>query len=83
MPRVPAEHLHAHLDPLFTTLFAVLDNPELPENEYVMKAIMRLLSLLGAHAAGITPMVLSKLTKIFEHGLVEDHRGSCPTLACI
>ena len=34
-PRVPSEHVHAHLDSLFTALFAVLDNPELPENEYV------------------------------------------------
>ena len=66
-PRVPAEHLHAHLDALFSTLFAVLDNPELPENEYVMKAIMRLLSLLGARAAGLAPSILPKLTQIFEH----------------
>jgi exportin-2 (importin alpha re-exporter) len=37
VPRVPAEHLHAHLDTLFTTLFAVLENVELPENDHVMK----------------------------------------------
>lgn len=51
---------------LFGGLFAVLQNPELPENEYVMKCIMRTLSLLGKDLVSLTEHILNHLIKALE-----------------
>jgi exportin-2 (importin alpha re-exporter) len=47
---------------LFSSLFHVLENEELPENDYVMKCIMRLLTVLGSDIQPITELVLNHLT---------------------
>jgi exportin-2 (importin alpha re-exporter) len=65
-PRVTKEHLMAYLQPLFSGLFAVLENQDLPENDYVMKCIMRVLSLVGSDIAPVTELVLQHLTKALE-----------------
>jgi len=36
-PKLTKAHLQPHLEGLFSGLFAVLENDELPENDYVMK----------------------------------------------
>lgn len=53
-------------EPLFTGLFAIVDNPAWADNEYVMKSIMRLLSFAGEDIIPVTPIVLQKLTATLE-----------------
>lgn len=50
------------LDPLFSGLFSVLDNSDGQENEYVMKCIMRLLTVIEGDILPVVPVVLDKLT---------------------
>jgi exportin-2 (importin alpha re-exporter) len=47
---------------LFSALFPVLENEELPENDYVMKCIMRLLTVAGVEIKPVTELVLHHLT---------------------
>jgi hypothetical protein len=44
------------LQSLFSGLFAVLENPDLPENDYVMKCVMRMLVTIGSDI-GIKPYI--------------------------
>ena len=64
--RITKEHLAPYLEPMFTGLFNVLDNPDLPENDYVMKAVMRLLVVMGGDITAVTPLVLGKLMLALE-----------------
>lgn len=64
--RIKKEHIVGHAQAMMAELFVVLENPELPENDYVMKCIMRLLVVLGSEIVPLTELVLSKLTVIFE-----------------
>lgn len=66
VPRLTKEHLAPHLEPLFRGLFLVLDNPDVPENDYVMKCIMRTLALMGPDVAPVVGIVLPKLTGALE-----------------
>ena len=56
------ENVQPFLQPLFTGLFAIVDNESLPENEYVMKAVMRSLSVAQEDLVDVTQIVLDKLT---------------------
>ena len=56
------ENVQPFLEPLFTGLFAIIDNDQLPENEYVMKAVMRSLSVAREDLVTVTQIVLDKLT---------------------
>ena len=62
VPRISKEHLSASLNDIFSGLFFVLDNTDLPENDYVMKCIMRMLQLVGTDIGPVVPLVLEKLT---------------------
>ena len=64
--RITKEHIAPHSQALMTELFAVLENPELTENDYVMKCIMRLLAVLKSDIVPLTQLILNKLTVIFE-----------------
>ena len=64
--RIKKEHIVGHAQAMMAELFTVLENPNLPENDYVMKCIMRLLVTLGTEIVPLTELVLSKLTVIFE-----------------
>jgi exportin-2 (importin alpha re-exporter) len=64
--RVTKESLSAHFQALFEGLFRVLENPDLPENDYVMKCIMRMLVVVGADIGSVTELVLLHLTKALE-----------------
>jgi exportin-2 (importin alpha re-exporter) len=44
--------------PLLTGLFAAFRHPESAENEYLMRAVMRLISFLGGEMAPVAPMCL-------------------------
>jgi exportin-2 (importin alpha re-exporter) len=44
--------------PLLTGLFAAFRHPDSAENEYLMRAVMRLISFLGAEMAPVAPMCL-------------------------
>jgi len=50
------------LEKMFTGFFAVIDSEEFGENEYVMKATMRALSVVKEDVVAITELVLNKLT---------------------
>ena len=50
------------LNNLFTGLFSIVDNTELNENEYVMKCIMRALSVARDDLMDVVQVVLEKLT---------------------
>lgn len=60
--RIGKEALTPHLNPLFAGLFECLENEEVPENDYVMKCIMRVLILIGNDVAPIAELVLNKFT---------------------
>lgn len=55
-----------HFQPLFGGLFAVLENPTLSENDYVMKCIMRALIVIGEDINAVLELVLSHLIKALE-----------------
>lgn len=64
--RITKENFTPFFEPLFGGLFRVLENPDLPENDYVMKCIMRMLVLVGSDIAPVTELVLGHLTKALE-----------------
>ena len=64
--RITKETLAPHYQSLFTGLFAVLENRDLPENDYVMKCIMRTLVVIGSDIGPVTELVLSQLTTALE-----------------
>jgi len=53
--------LKPFLEPLFTGLFAIVDNADWNENEYVMKCIMRSLNSAKDDIMAVTQIVLEKL----------------------
>lgn len=64
--RLGKDALGSFLNPLFSALFPVLENPDLPENDYVMKCVMRVLSVVGSNISPVTELVLQHLTKALE-----------------
>lgn len=66
VPRISKETLAPHFQTLFAGLFSVLENTDLPENDYVMKCIMRTLVLVGSDIVPVTELVLSHLTTALE-----------------
>ena len=56
------KELKQFLEPLFAGLFSIVDNEDLSENEYVMKAVMRSLSVARDDLVAVTEIVLNKLT---------------------
>lgn len=57
------ENIKPFLEPLFTSLFAIVDNAEWNENEYVMKCIMRSLITAKDDVVQVTEIVLQKLNE--------------------
>ena len=64
--RITKETLAPFYQTLFSGLFAVLENKDLPENDYVMKCIMRTLVVIGGDIGPVTELVLSHLTTALE-----------------
>jgi exportin-2 (importin alpha re-exporter) len=62
VPRFGKADLQPHLEQLFTGLFGVLDNPDLPENDYGMKAIMRALNTAQESIVPVAHVVLARQT---------------------
>lgn len=60
--KVTNSDLKPFLESLFTSLFAIVDNAELNENDYVMKCIMRALSVAQDDVVPITEILIDKLT---------------------
>jgi exportin-2 (importin alpha re-exporter) len=58
--------LQPFLEPLFISLFAIVDNAALNENDYVMKCVMRALSVADEDVVPITQQVIGKLTAALE-----------------
>ena len=54
------------MGPLLSALFPVLQNEDLPENDYVMKCVMRILSIVGSDVAPVMEDVLEQLTAALE-----------------
>jgi exportin-2 (importin alpha re-exporter) len=50
------------LESLFTTLFGIVDNESLNENDYVMKCVMRALAVAQEDVVPITQILIEKLT---------------------
>ena len=50
------------LEPLFTSLFGIIDNTELNENDYVMKCTMRSLAVAESEVVAMTQILIEKLT---------------------
>lgn len=59
-----AAELRPFLEPLFTSLFNVVDNVQLNENQYAMKCIMRSLSVANEDVMPITQIVLERITAV-------------------
>lgn len=59
--RMTKEHLLPFMQSLLIGLFGVLNNQDLPDNEYVMKCIMRVLNVLGNDVATMTSELLQPL----------------------
>jgi len=60
--KVGGADLKPFLGNLFTALFAIVDNLDLNENEYVMKCIMRSLNVAKDDLLDVVSIVLEKLT---------------------
>jgi len=61
-PKITGAELKPFMESLFTALFAIVDNEEQNENDYVMKCVMRALSTAGEDIIAVTQIVLTKLT---------------------
>jgi exportin-2 (importin alpha re-exporter) len=64
--RIGKPDLMSHVNQLYTGLFAVLDNAELADNDYVMKCIMRTFVILEAEILPVLPLLITKLTQTLE-----------------
>lgn len=64
--RLTAVEILPFVQSMFTGLFGVLVNPDLPENDYVMKCVMRILVVIGSDVGAVTELVLSSLTNTLE-----------------
>ena len=60
--KVGGADLKPFLGNLFTALFTIVENPDLNENEYVMKCIMRSLNVAKDDLLDVVSIVLEKLT---------------------
>ena len=56
--------LQPFLESLFSALFNIVDNVQLNENQYVMKCIMRGLSVADEDVIQVTQIVLERLTEV-------------------
>lgn len=54
--------LRPFLEALFTSLFVIIDNTELNENDYVMKCTMRSLAIAESDVVPMTQILIEKLT---------------------
>lgn len=59
--KIASSDLSVLIEPLFTALFAIVDNQEHNENDYVMKCVMRSLIRVGEDILPVTEIVLVKL----------------------
>ncbi|GMI45447.1 hypothetical protein TrCOL_g2833, partial [Triparma columacea] len=64
--------LRPSLEGMFGGLFAIVENAELSENEYVMKATMRALAVIKVEAVAVTEMIIGKLTGILGRGVYKN-----------
>lgn len=62
--RFGKEQLVPYLPPLLQGLFGILEQPNYPENDYIMKTIMRVLNVAKENIVPMTDTVVSKLTAI-------------------
>ena len=51
-PRFTPADLQSHLSPMFENLFLAFQKPESGENEYLMKCVMRVITLVGQEVNG-------------------------------
>lgn len=61
-PKIGAEQLKPFLEPLFRSLFGIIENAQLDDNEYAMKCVMRSLATAGEDVIPVTQEVITKLT---------------------
>lgn len=62
--KINSAELREYLDPLFTGLFAIVENVEQNENDYAMKCVMRALATAGQDVVPVTQHVIEKLTAV-------------------
>jgi exportin-2 (importin alpha re-exporter) len=65
-PRLTSVEIMPFVQSIFAGLFTALANPNLPENDYVMKCIMRVLAVIGSEVGPVTELVLVSLSKTLE-----------------
>jgi exportin-2 (importin alpha re-exporter) len=58
------EQLKPQLQALCTTVFGVMATPDYPENEYMMKTVMRILAVAGSDSVHLTEAILAQLTGV-------------------
>lgn len=61
-PKIGSQDLQPFLESLFTSLFAIVDNTDFNENEYVMKCVMRSLNSAKESILQVVQIVLEKVT---------------------
>jgi exportin-2 (importin alpha re-exporter) len=61
-PKFGAPELQPFLQTIFTALFNIIDNPNLNENEYAMKCVMRSLAVASDDILPVTQVVLERIT---------------------
>lgn len=60
--KITGAELKPFLEQLFTGLFSIIENQDLNENEYVMKCVMRALSVAQEDVIPIAHIIIEKLT---------------------
>ena len=56
--RLSVEQVAPYAEQMLSALFAAFKHPDSSENEYLMKAVMRLISFLGPGMSPVAPMCL-------------------------
>ena len=66
VPRIQRNAVLPHLNDLLIGLVRVMDNPDIPENDYVMKCIMRVLALVESDVSPVLEPLLLHFTTTLE-----------------
>lgn len=62
--RFSRAHLAPYLGPLLQHVFGILEQPNYPENDYLMKVVMRVLNVAKDDILPLTDVAVEKLTRI-------------------
>ena len=82
-PRFRISHLQAHLMPLLTNLFGALRKPESEENEYLMKAVTRVITFVGPEVWALCMRACAGPHWLPRRRIMSVHSSTCTCASCL